>query len=278
MGNKKKLVQKGLVDMFPKNISTFYDLFAGSCVVTMNVDAIYFEVNDINRNLMDLVQWFIYYNPEQIINRLEELINKYNLPTFSTDNRKYKGDREEFKKNYNKLRNDYNNTKKSELLFLLNIFCLSHMMRFNPKGDFNMPFGNSYMSDTVKKSIRNNNFEKITYIASKDFREYKNQQYETDDFVYLDPPYIGTDATYNENGGWTSIDQKDLQDFCDYLTSIDVKWGMSNVYENKGIVNNQLKEWQERKGYNIHYFNDFTYYSNGKGGAKSKEVYIYNYK
>lgn len=97
------------------------------------------------------------------------------------------------------------------------------------------------------------------------------------DFVYLDPPYLDTTATYNENGGWTMEDEKDLHDFCDKLTELGIKWGMSNVYENKGIVNNQLKEWQESKDYNVHYFDDFTYCSCGKGNSNSKEVFITNY-
>ena len=39
MGNKKKLINKGLIDLFPKDINTFYDLFAGSAVVSLNTDA-----------------------------------------------------------------------------------------------------------------------------------------------------------------------------------------------------------------------------------------------
>lgn len=39
MGNKKKLIAKGLVNYFPDNIHTFVDLFAGSAVVSMNVQA-----------------------------------------------------------------------------------------------------------------------------------------------------------------------------------------------------------------------------------------------
>ncbi|WP_306306929.1 DNA adenine methylase [Helicobacter cinaedi] len=30
------------------------------------------------------------------------------------------------------------------------------------------------------------------------------------DFVYIDPPYLITCATYNENGGWDEQDEKDL--------------------------------------------------------------------
>ena len=58
MGNKKRLIKKGLIDLFPKKIETFYDLFAGSCTVTMNAKAVYYEVNDVNEHIMDLVQWF----------------------------------------------------------------------------------------------------------------------------------------------------------------------------------------------------------------------------
>ena len=39
MGNKKKLINKGLVELFPSNINMFIDLFAGSSIVSMNVVA-----------------------------------------------------------------------------------------------------------------------------------------------------------------------------------------------------------------------------------------------
>lgn len=277
MGNKKKLIDRGLIELFPKNINTFYDIFCGSGVVVMNTDAISYEVNDINSNITKLIQYFCYYKPEEIIKRINQLIEKYELPTFSTDIRKFKGDREFFKKKYNKLRDDYNKNRDVELLYILNIFSNSHMIRFNSNGDFNMPFGNGYFTEDTKKAIRENNYEKITYINHTDFRDYINREFERDDFVYLDPPYLNTTATYNENGGWTTKDEKDLHYFCDKLTQLDVKWGMSNVYENKGIVNNQLKKWQESKGYNVFCFNDFTYCSCGKGNSNAKEVFITNY-
>ena len=52
---------------------------------------------------------------------------------------------------------------------------------------------------------------------------------------------------------------------------------MSNVYKNKGVINNQLKEWQEDRGYSVYYFDNFTYCSCGKGNSKSQEVFISNY-
>lgn len=277
MGNKKKLINRGLINLFPKNINTFYDLFCGSGIVTMNTDAMSYEVNDVNYNVTDLIQYFCYYKPEEIVKRIINIIDKYELPTFSTDVRKYKGDREVFKERYNKLRDDYNKNKDIELLYVLNIFSNSHMIRFNSNGDFNMPFGNGYFTNETKQAILNNNYGKIIYISHSDFREYINREYEKDDFIYLDPPYLETTATYNENGGWTLEDEKDLQAFCDSLTKKEIKFGMSNVFENKGKSNIQLKEWAYSNEYNVHYFENFTYCSCGKGNSNTKEVLITNY-
>ena len=46
MGNKKKLINKGLIELFPKNISMFVDLFAGSGVVSMNTEASKYIINE----------------------------------------------------------------------------------------------------------------------------------------------------------------------------------------------------------------------------------------
>ena len=54
MGNKKKLINKGLIDLFPKDIDRFVDLFAGSAVVSMNVEAKKYLVNDVDTHLYDL--------------------------------------------------------------------------------------------------------------------------------------------------------------------------------------------------------------------------------
>ena len=39
MGNKERLIKKGLIELFPNNINTFIDLFCGSGVVSLNVNA-----------------------------------------------------------------------------------------------------------------------------------------------------------------------------------------------------------------------------------------------
>ena len=58
MGNKKKLISKGLIDLFPKDINLFVDLFGGSGVVSMNIDAKKYIVNDFDSNLFALYELF----------------------------------------------------------------------------------------------------------------------------------------------------------------------------------------------------------------------------
>lgn len=278
MGSKKRLIKKGLVDLFPENINTLYEMFCGSAVVSANTTANEYYINDNCSEVVELIKFFKGDAPNAIIDKLETLVEHYSLPTFSTDNRIYRGDRNIFKQRYNKLRDDYNKTRDVYLLYLLHIFSNSHMIRFNSSGEFNMPFGNGYLTKELKEAIQNNTYKKIQHIENLDFREFTNKiSPSSSDFIYLDPPYFGTTATYNENNGWTKKEETDLYEICDEFTQRGVKWGMSNVFENKGIRNEGLKIWQEKKGYKVHFFNDFTYSGYRKGDSKSIEVYIYNY-
>ena len=79
MGNKKKLINKGLIDLFPKDINTFYDLFAGSAIVSMNVEANKYFVNDIDYHLYELNMYDILklhdYKLQQYVYKL---VKEYN--------------------------------------------------------------------------------------------------------------------------------------------------------------------------------------------------------
>ena len=52
-GSKKRILNK-LLNYFPKNIETFYDLFSGSAIVCMNVLAKKYVLNDINDHTVEL--------------------------------------------------------------------------------------------------------------------------------------------------------------------------------------------------------------------------------
>ncbi len=277
MGNKSKLINRGLCELFPKNINTFIDLFCGSGIVSLNVESRIKIINDKDKNIISLIEYFKNNDPNFIIETVDNLILKYNLPTFSTDARVYKGDRSIFKNNYNKLRNDYNLNRDISLLYVLNIFSNSHMIRFNSNGDFNMPFGNGYFTDECRQNILNNTYKNIDYIYNEDFMKLNYSKISLEDFVYLDPPYLNTNANYNENNGWTEEEENDMYNLCEILNKNGIKWGMSNVFYNKGHENNMLIEWCNKNNWNVFHFDNFSYCACGKGNSNSKEVFIYNY-
>ena len=285
MGNKKKLINKGLIDLFPKYIHTFVDLFAGSAVVGMNVQAAHYIVNDIDSNLYRLYQMFKKYPCDEIIRHIENRIDENGLARERTKRNEFKDkDKiEQYKNAYMRFRTDYNNSEERDVLdfYTLMFYSFSQQFRFNGKGQFNMPCGNDCFSETNKTYIKNGvDFFSDEYvrILNKDFYDFMSvKTADENDFVYLDPPYFNTTATYNENGGWTEEDELKLFDLCEHLNNIGVKFGMSNVFENKGIKNQMLIDWCEKNNLNVYTFDKFTYMACGKGNSNAKEVFITNY-
>lgn len=177
-------------------------------------------------------------------------------------------------------RDYYNNNKNTLDFYTLMFYSFSQQFRFNNKGDFNMPCGNDCFSENNEEYIKNgcNFFSKENVnITNNDFRVLKPCNLSENDFVYLDPPYFNTTATYNENDGWTENDENDLYKLCEELNNYNIKFVMSNVFSNKGITNEKLIEWCNKNNWNVHYFDNFTYSACGKGNGKTVEVVIMNY-
>lgn len=67
------------------------------------------------------------------------------------------------------------------------------------------------------------------------------------DFIYVDPPYLITCATYNEQDGWNEDHEKELLHFLDELNSKGIRFALSNVLRSKGKENTILIEWLSNK-------------------------------
>ena len=89
MGNKKRLINKGLIDLFPRDIDTFVDVFAGSAIVSMNTTAYRYIVNDIDNNLNDLYKLFCNAEPDFIISHINKRIDEYGLSRERTKRNEY---------------------------------------------------------------------------------------------------------------------------------------------------------------------------------------------
>ena len=291
MGNKFDLLEN-LLPRFPleQEVGTFIDLFGGSGTVSLNVPYTNIIYNELNDNIINLLEMFINTSAEKIIQDIENNVNKFGLPKQNNDVSSLHYD-EEYKNMYNEkylnFREYYNKSEPRKMvdLYTLTFFSFSNLIRFNSKSEFNMPFGNRYFTKEHQRLIydacKRLRTKNITISNKNAFEVLKNigenkQNY----FIYLDPPYLNTQAIYNENrafGGWSIEDDYKLFGELDRLNALGIKWAMSNVLENKGKKNEHLEKWAKDNGYIIIHFEDKQYSSLGKGNANSKEVLIVNY-
>lgn len=287
MGNKYKLLDQ-LIPLFPKNIDKFYDLFGGSGCM-LNTPCNTYVYNEMNENIYNLFNMFDIYMSDLIINRIKENIEKFDLNREGTDVRQNQPDileiREFYNKNYLKFRDYYNKSERHIVdLYTLTFYSFSNLIRFNQKSDFNMPYGNRCFCQKHEKNIiewkdvlKSKNIETHNVNAFDILQEI---MFNKDDFIYLDPPYTNTLAIYNEKrafGGWCEEDDFRLFSILEKLAKCGIHWGLSNVFENKGVKNEHLIKWCEDNNWYVYHLNK-SYSALGKGNANSDEVYITNYK
>jgi DNA adenine methylase Dam len=283
-GGKYKLL-KQIEPLFPRNVDTFVDLFAGGCNVSVNVDAKKIIANDIDANIIQLYKFLKNSSAKEVICDIESIIEKYDLSNTSKYGYEvYKtnssvGVGKYNKQNYEKLRADYNENPNEIMFYTTLIFAFNNQIRFNSKGKFNTPVNKRDFNKNMKRNLElfidRLNSLNIEF-SSKSFEDIEVSQ---DSFVYIDPPYLVTQATYNENGGWDEAKEISLLKYMDKLDAKGIKFALSNVFKNKGRENKLLVEWSKR--YNVHNldhtYHNCNYQSKDKNQDTTDEVLITNY-
>ena len=90
------------------------------------------------------------------------------------------------------------------------------------------------------------------------FCDFSVSVLDKDSFVYCDPPYLISTATYNENGAWTEDDERKLLSFLDQLNNKGIRFALSNVLTHKGKTNEILKQWAKERGHTVYHL-DYNY-------------------
>lgn len=270
IGGKYKLL-KQILPLIPEDIDCFYDIFCGGCNVGINVPSNKVICNDYFPYIITLYNKFQTENLSVLLQSIEDNIKKYNL---SKDNQK----------GYLELREYYNKNKDIIDFYTLLCFSFNHQIRFNSKQEFNTPFGRerSSFNDQLKKNfvafiekIQNINIE----FTNHNFDFFKDQ-ISSQDFVYCDPPYLITTATYNDGkrgfDGWNDEHERKLLNFLDHCNSKKIKFALSNVLTMGDKENTILKEWSKK--YKVIALN-FNYNNSSyqKDIKKTEEVLIINY-
>lgn len=288
VGDKYKLMPQ-LLKLFPKNIDTYYEPFCGGGSSFINVVANKYVLNDIDKYLIKMHNMLnLYaYTPEMFFSIVKNIENDYNLSA------SYRQDiipidlKQQYKKTYfakfnkngfEKMRNDFNKDKSSiELLYVMLIYGFNRMLRFNSKGDFNLPVGNVDLNKNVIDSL--NNYFKFScnnelHFSCNDFRDFfKMYDFKPNDFVYLDPPYLIASSEYNKF--WTEQDELDLLEILDDLNKKGVRFAISNLLTSKDKKNTIFIEWSKK--YHM-YDVDSNYINYHDNSVKdSKEVLVTNY-
>lgn len=294
-GGKYKLLPQ-IIPLFPKDIDTFVDLFCGGCNVGINVTANRHIYNDTNRYLLYLYNTLKNNDEDIVIEMIYGIIEKYGLSLVSKYGYDYYGcDSSAGLGSYNKekflkMRDDFNFHTNEDyyyyiLLYVLIVYSFNNQIRFNRNGEFNLPVGkrdfNSKMQqklidfmDVIKK--QNSRFTCI------DFCDFDISSLTEQDFVYMDPPYLITCATYNEQDGWNADKEKQLLKFIERLSDNGIRCALSNVLRSKGKENDVLLDWLNRSNgrYIVHQLNysyaNSNYHTKDKTDS-SQEVLITNY-
>lgn len=288
-GGKHKLLPQ-ITKIFPNNIKTFYDVFSGGANVGINATAKNIICLEKNRYVVNLLRLIQNDNFEDLNQRVVDIIDRFGLSQsfirgyghYGVDSSSGLGRHN--KKAFLELRGEFNKEKtRIDLLLVLVLYSFNNQIRFNSNGDFNLPVGKRDYNGSSRKNVaafsQTSNEKKIVF-KSCDFRDIEKMPLTKNDFVYLDPPYLLGLASYNEMGGWTEKDEKDLCVLLNNLNKKGIRFALSNVLEHKGNINNTMKEWVKKYNYKIHKldydYKNSNYHSTAKDN-KTEEVLITNY-
>lgn len=291
-GGKYKLLPQ-IFPLLPDNIDTFIDIFCGGCNVGINATANKIICNDLDSNLIGLFNYFKSINHDVLKKKINTVIEQYELSDSQTKGYNFyncnsaDGLCSYNRDKYLRLRNDFNSLENNNenyylYLYILIIYAFNNQIRFNSEGKYNLPVGKRDFNIRMQNKLKSflNNISAITF-QNKSFNTILPEQLTENDFVYADPPYLITCASYNENNGWNENLENQLLAYLDSLNNHNVKFALSNVLSSEEKTNTILLNWlNEHPHYICHHLN-YSYknsnYHRNNTTAKSDEVLITNY-
>lgn len=290
VGDKYKLMPQ-LKQLMPKNMEQYIEPFVGGGSSFLNSESISYILNDVDSYVVELHKKIGSYTgkSEELFAELFELIDFYGLSC------SYRGIcvPDDLKKQYVKtyyskynkdayirLRKDFNTNKNDLLkLYLLLIYGFNHMIRFNAKGEFNLPVGNVDFNNNVYSAL--NNYLKfvgeheITFFNMDYISFLEKMNYGKNSYVFLDPPYLISMSEYNKL--WNDKREDELCEYLDSLNDRGIKFGITNLITHKGKVNQRFLDWSEKYcAYEVK--SNYISFNDNTIKADSQEVFVTNYE
>ena len=289
VGDKYKLMPQ-LKQLMPKKIEQYIEPFVGGGSSFLNSKGTSYMLNDIDSYVVELHRQIGSYTgkSEELFDALFEIIDFYGLSC------SYRGIcvPEDMKKKYVKtyyskynkdayirMRKDFNANKNDFLrLYLLLIYGFNHMIRFNGKGDFNLPVGNVDFNNNVYQAL--NNYldfvgeHEIEFFNSDYIAFLEKIRFDKNSYVFLDPPYLISMSEYNKL--WNDKKEDELCEYLDSLNDRGIKFGITNLITHKGKVNQRFLEWSKKYcAYDVK--SNYISFNDNTIKADSQEVFVTNY-
>lgn len=264
IGGKGRILDQ-IMPLLPRRTTTFVDLFCGGCNVGINASADRVIYNDCRPELIGLLRMFSRRRAEDLIADIRETAARYGLTDTATRGyacyhcnssqgvAAYNRDR------YLQMRADFNrltirDDRYYTTLYTLILFGFNNQLRFNAAGDFNLPVGKRDFNAALQLKLRRFVYalqRQNAVFTCQDFQAFDTTALDSRSFVYADPPYLITTATYNEQHGWDTQREKALLGFLDSLDRKGIRFALSNVITHKGRTNSLLKTWADSRHYAI---------------------------
>lgn len=202
-GGKSKEISHFISNM-PENYNRYIEPFFGGAALYFYLEPQNAIINDVNTKLYSFYKQMQEEYPS-VRKQLDELqmVYEQNQKEYEELKKKHPEERVENKNEalYYKIRDMFNHKIESEYLeavvyFFINKTAYSGMIRYNAKGEYNVPFGRYKNLNT--KLITDKHYEllKRTEIYNYDYSEIFNMA-GNNDFIFLDPPY---DCVFSDYG------------------------------------------------------------------------------
>lgn len=265
-------IKTKIVPIIKENISLSEDgywiePFLGSGVVLFNVAPKKAIISDKNIHIINLYKKI---QDGEITPSIVRKFLKYHGDLLAKNGQDY----------YYEMRDMFNSNKDPLYFLFLNRSCFNGMIRFNRNGFFNIPFckkDNRFAPAYITKIV--NQVASIQEIMRDKEWIFKCQSWQEtlkeanpNDFVYLDPPYIGRDTSYV--GEWPIEEAEELAKWANETQS---KVMLSMWKENKYRKNDHIEKcWSTFYECNFSHF----YHLGAKETNRNEmtEVLLMNYR
>ena len=249
----KKDEMKNILPHIPETYSVYLEPFIGGGAVFFHINPEVAVINDVHKELTDFYQSV----KNGCANQIYDFMENHN-----NDEETY------YKVRSYDHEDPLDNAKR---FFYLRKTCFRGMLRYNSKGEFNIPFGRykTYNYEELKDA-KYEDLLKRTTIHNSDFEYIFNEYNSRDNFMFLDPPYDSEFTDY----GYCRFGREEHEKLAKCFKETDIKClmviGKTPFIENlyNGYI---VEEYEKKYRFKIH---------SGRVGSEinTKHLVIKNYE